>query len=390
VLDADDGGDKGSDDESDGGISESDDEEEDRNTGRLQKMKSKKETDEPVPPEDMLDDSELSDDPSNASGSKRKRSDDPSNAPGKKDDTTSAGARRERKKRLYRYYSSTFHGTAASKQFYELAQQLNKDRNDTLWLCILGLTDLYIHQQIGSDLYREHVEDLEDEVRRKNDDQAASYTTDDGTIVQVQESGKIHFEPVALRLMLLRHWSLYESMFHSDYTAARLGIWQARGREKLEEMLAKMGLSLKEAKQKYEFMSPQSQNLLMGKLEEHKESYGLDEIFYGSFSRSFGFSTKLSASDMVYSITALLEHAIEVPDTRSVDDLAQSTNENDENDRSGQNSGNGKDAAKVVTCFKLPALFLLQSFVQSLANSTKQKGTKDPRLEQDWEARLIL
>jgi cell division control protein 45 len=250
-------------------------------------------------------------------------------------------AKRDRKDRLHRYYKSTFHGTPAAKQMYELAQQMNKDRNDTLWLCILGMTDLYIHQKIDSARYRQHVEDLADEVGRKNIDQAASYTTSDGAIVAVQETGKIHYEPSCLRLMLLQHWSLYESMFHSDFTAARLETWKARGREKLEEMLAKMGLSLKEAKQKFEFMSQPSQTQLMRKLHEHKESYGLEEIFYPSFSRSHGFNKKMSASDVVYSVTALLEHAVENPDAKAAEDRARSNHDNDENDGNGQNGENG-------------------------------------------------
>jgi len=41
--------------------------------------------------------------------------------------------------------------------------------------------------------------------------------------------------------MLYRHWTLYESMFHSPYVATRLGIWKDTGRKKLHTMLAKVG-----------------------------------------------------------------------------------------------------------------------------------------------------
>ena len=46
--------------------------------------------------------------------------------------------------------------------------------------------------------------------------------------VFVVEDGKITFEE-EYRFMLYRHWSLYESMFHSNYVAARLGIWRTSG-----------------------------------------------------------------------------------------------------------------------------------------------------------------
>ena len=31
------------------------------------------------------------------------------------------------------------------------------------------------------------------------------------------------------RFMLLRHWSLYESMYYSNYVASKLGTWLAKG-----------------------------------------------------------------------------------------------------------------------------------------------------------------
>lgn len=56
------------------------------------------------------------------------------------------------------------------------------------------------------------------------------------------------------RFMLLRHWSLYESMYYSNYVASKLGTWRAKGQEKLKELFAKMGFPLDESKQKYPFM----------------------------------------------------------------------------------------------------------------------------------------
>ena len=46
------------------------------------------------------------------------------------------------------------------------------------------------------------------------------------------------------RIMLLRHWSFYDSMYHSSYVATRLGIWKERGRQRLTSLLVKMGYLL--------------------------------------------------------------------------------------------------------------------------------------------------
>ncbi len=49
----------------------------------------------------------------------------------------------------------------------------------------------------------------------------------------------------------MRHWSVYESIIHSRYVAVRLGTWQDKGRDKVDELLVKMGLSQRDCKQDY-------------------------------------------------------------------------------------------------------------------------------------------
>ncbi len=43
------------------------------------------------------------------------------------------------------------------------------------------------------------------------------------------------------QLVLLRHWNLYDSLFHSTYVATKLGVWKEKGRQRLTNMLVKMG-----------------------------------------------------------------------------------------------------------------------------------------------------
>ncbi len=49
----------------------------------------------------------------------------------------------------------------------------------------------------------------------------------------------------------MRHWSVYESIIHSRYVAVRLGTWQEKGRDKVDELLVRMGLSQRDCKQDY-------------------------------------------------------------------------------------------------------------------------------------------
>jgi hypothetical protein len=43
------------------------------------------------------------------------------------------------------------------------------------------------------------------------------------------------------RLLLLHHWSLAESMYHSPYVAAKLGLWRQKGKARLINLIVKMG-----------------------------------------------------------------------------------------------------------------------------------------------------
>lgn len=43
------------------------------------------------------------------------------------------------------------------------------------------------------------------------------------------------------QLILLRHWNLYDSLFHSTYVGTKLGVWKEKGRQRLTNLLVKMG-----------------------------------------------------------------------------------------------------------------------------------------------------
>lgn len=49
---------------------------------------------------------------------------------------------------------------------FRMAQKLNKDNNDLLWLWIVGLTEQYIHSKISKVHYDECVEEIQGEVAR--------------------------------------------------------------------------------------------------------------------------------------------------------------------------------------------------------------------------------
>lgn len=61
-----------------------------------------------------------------------------------------------------------------------------------------------------------------------------------------QDMGHISIEN-ELRLMLLRHWSLKDSINNSNYVVSTLSLNKQEGKERYNELLAKLGIPLHEA-----------------------------------------------------------------------------------------------------------------------------------------------
>lgn len=121
-------------------------------------------------------------------------------------------------------------------------------------LAIIGLTSSYIHSRIPTSHYTSLVSAYKEEVTRFNIPLPSSSTsTDDidslfgdaphesvGVGVRSADDRSIKCED-EFRLMLLRHWTLWESMYHSTYVATRMGVWKEKGVGRLTNLLVKMG-----------------------------------------------------------------------------------------------------------------------------------------------------
>lgn len=62
-----------------------------------------------------------------------------------------------------------------------------------------------------------------------------------------REVGNIRAEP-ELKLMLLRHWTIFDSMNNSNYTVGKFGLWKEPGQKRLREFFVQLGLPLDQTK----------------------------------------------------------------------------------------------------------------------------------------------
>jgi cell division control protein 45 len=221
---------------------------------------------------------------------------------------------------------------------YSLASELGREDNDLLWLALVGMssTELYGRSKTANSETRQNpwnlsrgdqIRDiLRDEVRRLNPIPASEIARErdmgeSGGVIPTHArsptDNSIRLSPEP-KFLLIRHWSLYESMLHSPYLSSRLHIWSDAGRRRLHKLLAKMGVSLAEAAKGYTHMDMELKRGLRERLLKFAPMYGLDGLVptadshrHGhegwGFVRSWGWQACLSAVDVAVITSAILQ-----------------------------------------------------------------------------------
>ncbi|KAL9061985.1 MAG: hypothetical protein Q9157_009221, partial [Trypethelium eluteriae] len=190
--------------------------------------------------------------------------------------------RRKHESVLHAYYAlGTSYSEPVSSLVYSLASELGREDNDLLWLAIVGVsgTELYGRTLSGITANPSSTTEgsfmgwngdrgerirsiLRDEARRLNptpltdvarERELASTGGVIPTHARSPTDNSIRLSPEP-RFLLIRHWSLYDSMLHSPYLSARLHIWSDAGQRRLHKLLAKMGVSLAQCRQSYTHM----------------------------------------------------------------------------------------------------------------------------------------
>ncbi|KAL5594357.1 uncharacterized protein BROUX77_007704 [Berkeleyomyces rouxiae] len=253
--------------------------------------------------------------------------------------------RNEKEAIIRKYYrmGSSFSDPIASTM-YALASELGREDNDILWLCIVGVSSMEMYGRSSAGIAApvrgndwmaagwlgirgaRIRQVLRDEVRRLNppDVAGASSPEEKGiipTTARSPEDNGIRLSPEP-KFLLIRHWSLYDSMLHSPYLFSRLRTWSESGIKRLHKLLAKMGVSLVQCKQSYVHMDMALKRDLRQKLLKYAALYNLEEMVPSletdgkdragakdgwGFVRSWGWRATLSAQDVVVILGALLE-----------------------------------------------------------------------------------
>jgi cell division control protein 45 len=223
-----------------------------------------------------------------------------------------------------RYYQQTHQAATSAGIAYALAANLNRATTEALWCWILAVTEQFLNRQAGNRIwYEQLIRCIREEWKR---------LTSRGLVDQ-SDPGTIALPPLEpseeFSLELLRHWTLYDSLLQSSWLAVRIRSWRQQAERRVSEILALLGISLRESKQRWMHMSSEHKDIvrerLVSVLRAHFQTdlrvgadarapgHGAADLVnsfrYESFVRRYGAhrGQTASASDVVLAINALLD-----------------------------------------------------------------------------------
>lgn len=107
-------------------------------------------------------------------------------------------------------------------------------------LAIIGMTYQYSVNAIMKDTYDAHQSLLKQEVARLSSD-VASLAISLDPLASTGPNDRSIRPSEEMRVRMIRHWNLYDSLYHSDYLGGRMMLWSDVGRKHLHATLAILG-----------------------------------------------------------------------------------------------------------------------------------------------------
>lgn len=204
------------------------------------------------------------------------------------------------------HYKDTYFGKSSSWFLYLMSTKSNQDDNLMLWCSIIGTTTMFVNQRMDRNHYNELVEEYQNFCLRKNNPFRELSGSELSEERKRRPRDHVQFSH-EFQLVMLHHWTIYNSLFYSPVVASKLGLWKEKGNERIDYLLARMALPKKEAQQEWESIEEKLQKEFYSRFEKHALQELGDDIKFPSFTKQHGEFDNLRASDVVYSLSALLE-----------------------------------------------------------------------------------
>lgn len=232
--------------------------------------------------------------------------------------------RKEALKQLARlhqeYYTGSYLGDPSAHVMFQLCSQAGKESNSLVWAALVGITSRYaLTTDLDDSSYAFLLHSYQEQVQNRNlHVKLYRESVDDHRtkIPNASAQDQIEFVPHEINLTLYRNWSLVEACKHTELFASRFKAWTLSSAEhgnedgsgELHMFFAKMGLSLGNAEQKFQYMDRSAKRLVRGKMLETALTYQYSRMTYPSFVlRSMGFDLEVSAEDCARCVAVSLQ-----------------------------------------------------------------------------------
>ncbi|KAH7827391.1 Cell division control protein 45 [Monocercomonoides exilis] len=197
----------------------------------------------------------------------------------------------EERKKVYDELS--YIACSSSFMLFSVASKINRSSNQSLWAALVGLSALWMNEFIEEDEYKQSFETLLPDIFRLNP-QMQNTVGAATSILAVESTLTATVVPVPdYPLLCYRHTTLAQSISITPFFVAKLGLWLDSGADNIKELLAMMGVPIREANAPFEEMTIESQEALRGFFVEMvtsdtaswKRKEAQNEKTYGGFTK---------------------------------------------------------------------------------------------------------
>ncbi|KAK5984439.1 Cell division control protein 45 [Trichostrongylus colubriformis] len=205
---------------------------------------------------------------------------------------------KRRKNILWKYYENAWYSISSAVRMLELAAALNKATPEFLWVAAVGLNSQWTDKVITVEAYHDVCIDRMRPFIQRFSPRNTGAKADDLLRVSFEKE---------LPLAMYSHWSLYRAMAVNEHFACKTRNWTQKGDSEVKHLLADLGLTLNETRQKFEAMKSARRKEVMQTLEKEMTPS------FASFIAHFGYSSRVCAADVARGLAARLESPRRIP-----------------------------------------------------------------------------
>jgi cell division control protein 45 len=227
------------------------------------------------------------------------------------------GLDRETRKRMLReYYEGYYYGSPTSLVLYTMASDVGYQTQQLLWLACVGLASYLETGYFSLDTFRTIAQEVDNHFLSQISGPTDENQPDNPSITSTQGTNNGLRFTEDLRLVMYRHWSLFQAMWHSPYVYSKLELHRDHGHGTMQKLLMFAGISPDNYNQTYSSMSHSSRKLVgSDKFKRKCAAFGMDEIKFYQFIRSVRMKdeekpslmlNEVTASDVYYMLTTAL------------------------------------------------------------------------------------